>query len=134
MMYWRHMESEIREYLVERGWDTLRPSDVAKSICIEAAELLEIFQWTSVDIEETKKNSDVMEKIRGELADVLIYAFEMAVLLNLDTEQVIKKNLEHVRKKYPAALMQKNAKKGAGSGEDSAYWRIKNHHRKGARS
>jgi hypothetical protein len=50
----KNIESAIHKFLVERGWDKLRPSDLAKSISIEAAELLEIFQWVSMDIEKTK--------------------------------------------------------------------------------
>lgn len=122
----KDIETEIYNYLVERGWDKLRPSDLAKSISIEAAELLEIFQWTSVDIKETKQNLEVMEKIKEELADVFIYAFEMATLLRIDSESIIKKKLEKVSKKYPAELMRKNAKDGSGSGADPEYWKIKN--------
>lgn len=122
----KDIETEIYNYLVERGWDKLQPSDLAKSISIEAAELLEIFQWTSVDIKETKQNPEVMEKIKEELADVFIYAFEMATLLGIDSESIIKKKLEKVRKKYPAELMRKNAKDGSGSGADPEYWKIKN--------
>lgn len=63
----KNIETKIYNYLVERGWDKLRPSDLAKSISIEAAELLEVFQWTSVDIQETKQNSEMMEKIKRNL-------------------------------------------------------------------
>lgn len=121
----KNIETEIYDYLVERGWDKLCPSDLAKSISIEAAELLEIFQWTSVDIQEAKQNSEMMEKIKEELADVFIYSFEMATLLGIDSESIIKKKLEKVRKKYPAELMRKNAKDGSGSGADPKYWKIK---------
>lgn len=65
-----------------------------------------------------------------ELADVFIYALEMSVLLGIDTEQIITDKLEHTRKKYPAELMKKNAKAGAGSGEDTEYWRIKKEYRR----
>lgn len=122
----KNLESEIKQFLEERGWDKLRPSDLAKSISIEAAELLEIFQWMSMDIEETKSNKQKMEEIKKELADVFIYAIEMAVLLNLDVEDVVKTKLGQVKKKYPADLMRKNAKTGSGSGTDPKYWRIKN--------
>jgi NTP pyrophosphatase (non-canonical NTP hydrolase) len=125
----KNIETEICKFLAERGWDKLRPSDLAKSICIEAAELLEIFQWTSVDIKETKQDPKRMEEIKKELADVFIYAFEMAVLLGIDSEKIIKEKLEQVKKKYPAELMRKNAKDGLGSGADPKYWKIKNSHR-----
>lgn len=125
----KNIKAEIHSYLTERGWDKLRPSDLAKSICIEAAELLEIFQWTSVSLEETKQDSEKMEKIKKELADVFIYAFDMAVLLEIDVEQIVKEKLEQVKNKYPAELMRKNAKEGSGSGNDPEYLKIKNHHR-----
>ncbi len=60
----KKLESEVLTYLQERGWDTLRPSDVAKSISIEAAELLEIFQWTSMSIEETKADEKVLSELK----------------------------------------------------------------------
>ena len=101
------IETEIKKYLKERGWDRLHPSDIAKSISIEAAELLELFQWTSLDIEETKMDSEKMEYIKKELADVLIYALDMAVLLELDTERIILDKLELVKKKYPPKYIQK---------------------------
>ena len=125
----KNIETEIYKFLAERGWDKLRPSDLAKSICIETAELLEIFQWTSIDIKETKQDLKRMEEIKKELADVFIYAFEMAVLLGIDSEKIIKEKLEQVKKKYPAELMRKNAKDGSGSGADPKYWKIKNSHR-----
>lgn len=122
----KNIESEIKKFLIERGWNKLRPSDLAKSISIEAAELLEIFQWTSVGIEETKCDTQRMEGIKKELADVLIYAIEMAVLLNLDVGKIVMAKLEQVKRKYPAELMRKNAKEGSGSGADPKYWKIKN--------
>lgn len=128
------VEHKIYEYLAERGWNKLRPSDLAKSICIEAAELLEIFQWTSLSLEETKRDREKMKRVRHELADVFIYALDMAVLLGFDAEQIIREKLEHVKKKYPAELMRKNAKRDSGSGADPGYLRIKNHHRQNAKS
>ncbi len=125
----KNIELEIQKYLDERRWNKLRPSDLAKSISIEAAELLEIFQWSSVNIEETKKNQHMMEEIKNELADVLIYAFDMAVLLGIDTKQIILDKLDKVKKKYPADLMRKNAKAESGSGNDLAYLEIKKKHR-----
>src|SRR3989344_3645628 len=111
----KELEKRIRRYLAERGWDHLRPSDVAKSIMIEGAELLELFQWENLELEDVKKNPEKIEEIKKELADVLIYALEMAALLELDTADIVRKKLDHVAKKYPAELMRKNAKKGSGS-------------------
>lgn len=124
------LEKKIYIFLKVRGWDNLRPSDLAKSIIIEGAELLELFQWENLSLEEVKKNKEKMEEIKKELADVLIYAIQMSVLLGLDTKKIVNDKLNHVSKKYPAKLMKKKAKKESGSGEDSEYWRIKKAHRK----
>jgi len=122
----KKLQKDIKIYLTERNWHTLRPSDIAKSISIEAAELLELFQWQSLDIQGTKNDKEKMEKLKGELADVFLYAIEMAVLLDLDSEKVIRAKLERVKKKYPAALMRKN--KGE-HGTQEAYLKIKQAYR-----
>src|SRR3989344_7534388 len=121
----KELEKKVYKFLKDRGWDHLRPADLTKSIIIEGAELLELFQWENVSLEEIKNNAEKIEEIKKELADVLIYAIEMSVLLNLNTEKIIIDKLKKVDKKYPAKLMRKKAKKGSGSGEDSEYWRIK---------
>lgn len=126
------LQKRIKKHLEERGWDNLRPGDVAKSIMIEGAELLELFQWENLALDEIKRNRKKVEEIKNELADVLIYAIEMAVLLGFDAADVIDKKLAYVAKKYPAELMRNNAKKGSGSGADSAYWRIKKAYRRKA--
>lgn len=95
------LEQEIRSYLSERGWSNLRPSDVAKSIVIEAAELLEHFQWNNLSIEKTKADAARFEEIKKELADVFIYALDMSVILGLDTKQIILDKLKLVKEKYP---------------------------------
>ncbi len=123
------LEKRIKRHLEERGWDNLRPADIAKSIMIEGAELLELFQWENRELEDVKKDLEKVEDIKKELADVLIYAIEMSVLLGLDTSDIINKKLDHAAKKYPAELMRKNAEKGPGSGVDSEYWRIKKEYR-----
>jgi len=126
----KKLEEDIRKHLVERGWDTLRPSDLSKSIMIEGAELLELFQWENKELEDIKNDKKKLGEISKELADVFIYALDLSVSLGLDTEKLIRSKLAEVVKKYPAKLMSKNARKGAGSGADSTYWEIKREHRK----
>ncbi|MFO7969495.1 MAG: nucleotide pyrophosphohydrolase [Bacillota bacterium] len=85
---------EIIKFRDERGWkrhDT--PSALAKSIIIEAAELLENYQWEDVTPNE--------ENVKEELADVLIYALAMATDLGLDPEKIIKEKLIKNEEKYP---------------------------------
>ena len=115
-------EDAIREYLVERGWDQLRPGDLAKSISIEAAELLELFQWTNPSLAEVKTDSEKLEAIKKELADVIIYCLDMSVLLEFDTGDIVMKKLEKVREKYPANLFKHRSRE---AGSEDAYWQIK---------
>lgn len=120
----KQYEEAIREYLTERKWDQLRPSDLAKSISIEAAELLELFQWTNQSLEEVKADPEKMQHIKGELADVLLYCLDMSVLLGLDTGELILEKLEKAKKKYPAELF-KDRHPSQDAGSEEAYWKIK---------
>lgn len=122
------LEQKILKHLRDRGWDKLRPSDLAKSIMIEGAELLELFQWENLPLDVVKKDKAKIEEIKKELADVLIYSLEMSVLLGLDTEKIIRKKLALAQKKYPVRLMKNNG--GKEPGTESVYWKIKKAHRK----
>ena len=85
---------EIKEFNEERDWDKFHsPENLAKSISIEAGELLECFQWNG----ESYNKEDVYE----ELADVFTYCIQLAMKLNIDPEEIILKKLDKTRKKYP---------------------------------
>lgn len=86
---------EIKQFNEERDWGKFHtPENLAKSISIEAAELLECFQWDS----ENYNKQDVYE----ELADVFTYCIQMAMSLKVDPKEIILKKLEKTKKKYPA--------------------------------
>ena len=121
---------EIEKFLKERNWDRLSASDVAKSISIEAAELLELFQWGDYSVEDTKSDKSKMKEVEKELADVLIYTLDMARLLGIDPSRAIREKLEHNAKKYPVELV-KNAEDGKTDDEKAeAYYKIKQEYRK----
>ncbi len=122
----KKFEVKILKYLKSRGWDNLKPGDLAKSVAIESGELLELFQWDNLDLEEIKKDKGKMEQISKELADVMIYCFDLSVLLGLDTEKILNKKLSLISKKYPAKLMKNRAKK---VGSEDLYWKIKKEYR-----
>ena len=84
---------EIKQFNEERDWDQFHsPENLAKSISIEAGELLECFQWN---------NYNNKEEVCEELADVFTYCIQMAMKLNVDPEEIILKKLEKTKKKYP---------------------------------
>lgn len=83
----------IKEFNEERDWDQFHtPANIAKSIFIEAGELLECFQWGDKYDEE-----DVLD----ELADVVNYCLVMADRLNIDLEEAVIRKLAKNIKKYP---------------------------------
>lgn len=85
---------EIDAFNKERDWDKFHtPENLSKSISIEAAELLECFQWDS-------ENYNI-EEVKEELADVFTYCFQMAMKLELDPKEIILNKLEKTKKKYP---------------------------------
>ena len=85
---------EIRIFNEERNWDQFHsPENLAKSISIEAGELLECFQWNSENYDK--------EEVCEELADVFTYCIQMAMKLNVDPKDIILKKLDKTRKKYP---------------------------------
>ena len=85
---------EIKQFNEERDWDKFHsPENLAKSISIEAGELLECFQWDG----ENYNREEVLE----ELADVFTYAIQMAMKLEVSPEEIIMKKLEKTKKKYP---------------------------------
>ena len=85
---------EIKQFNEERDWDQFHsPENLAKSISIEAGELLECFQWNG----ENYNKEEVLE----ELADVFTYAIQMAMKLEVNPEEIIMKKLEQTKKKYP---------------------------------
>ncbi len=116
----KDIEKEILQVLDERGWGPFAPADLAKSIAIESAELLELFQWGSPTMAEVKKDKEKMEALKHELADVLIYALQLSAFLDLDIKKIIRDKLEYNRKKYPVKLVR---------GNDDHYYRIKKEYR-----
>lgn len=83
----------LRAFVAERDWGQFHsPENLAKSISIEAAELLELFQWNA-DADE--------QRLRDELADVLTYCILLADRIGADPQQIILDKLEQTRAKYP---------------------------------
>lgn len=83
----------LRAFVDERDWSQFHtPANLAKSVVIEAGELLECFQWSD------EPNA---EAVQDELADVLTYAYLLADRLGLDPDEVVMAKLEATRKKYP---------------------------------
>ncbi len=84
----------IRRFSDERDWDQFHsPANLAKSIVIEAAELLECFQWDN-------ENYD-LPHIKEELADVIVYCQNMLDKLGLDVDEIVNMKMSQNESKYP---------------------------------
>lgn len=88
----------VLKFRDERNWKQFHnPKDLAISLSLEAAELLEIFQWSGTDLECAGKR----EKIEEELADVLHYCILMADACHMDMDEIIQKKVKRNAEKYP---------------------------------
>lgn len=94
----------IRKFTEDRDWDQFHsPGNLAKSISIEANELLECFQWSD-------DNYD-LEHIKEELADVLVYCQNMVDKLGLDADQIVNSKMSKNEAKYPVEKAKGNSAK-----------------------
>ena len=89
---------QILKFRDDRDWKQFHnPKDLAISISLEAAELLEVFQWSGSDtLCEQKK-----DKIKEELADVINYCVLMADVCGLDMDEIVQEKIKINNEKYP---------------------------------
>ena len=84
----------IRKFTEDRDWDQFHgPANLAKSIVIEAAELLECFQWSDTDFD--------LQHVKEELADVIVYSQNLLDKLNLDADEIVNMKMAQNEAKYP---------------------------------
>ena len=84
----------IRKFTEDRNWDQFHsPANLAKSIVIEAAELLECFQWSDEEYD--------LQHVKEELADVLVYSQNLLDKLELDADEIINMKMSQNEAKYP---------------------------------
>ena len=119
----------IRKFTADRNWDQFHtPANLAKSIAIEAGELLECYQWSEeADLEQVKQElADVIvycrnmldalgldedEIINAKMADVIVYCRNMLDALGLDEDEIINAKMDQNEKKYPVDKAYGNSKK-----------------------
>ena len=94
----KELQERITSFRDARDWKQFHnPKDLAISISLEAAELLEAFQWSGADISAEGKE----DKIKEELADVMMYCILLADRMNLDISKIISEKLIMNERKYP---------------------------------
>jgi len=113
----QELKDLMLEFREERGWNKdMSPKNMAISICLEAAELLEHFQW------DEYKNEDEQEII-DEFADVIMNCMSFANASGIDVSSAMKNKLERAKIKYPVEIF------NPGSDSKEAYFRVKKAYR-----
>lgn len=105
------LRDQLRSFAAERDWDQFHsPKNLASALAVEAAELLEPFQWLT---EEPSKNLSEKQRaaVTDELADVQIYLVRLADKLNVDLLQAVREKIAHNAERYPANVFKGSARK-----------------------
>ena len=96
--------NRIRKFVSDRDWNQYHsPANLAKSISIEANELLECFQWSDSDYN--------LQHVKEELADVLVYCRDLLDALNLDEDEIVNMKMDMNEAKYPVEKAKGSNKK-----------------------
>ena len=102
----KEIKNIIKKFVDSREWDKFHsPKNLSMSVAIEAAELMELFQWLSLD--ESKKlmqKGKLRDNAIDEIADVLIYAISFCNRNNIDISDAINQKMKKNKKKYPVDI------------------------------
>jgi len=105
------LKDKAAEFVHERDWEQFHsPKNLSMAMTIEAAELMELFQWVGTDggIQVLKGKR---KEVEAELADITLYLLEFCNLYSIDLSEAVRKKLELNARKYPAKLVKgKSAK------------------------
>lgn len=105
------LKQKMAQFVRERDWEQFHtPKNISMSIAIEAAELMEHFQWLTVE-QSQQLDAAALADIGEELADIVIYALSMANFLKLDLARTVLAKMEKNSRKYPADKVQGKAHK-----------------------
>jgi len=103
----RHLRDEVRNFVQERDWEQYHsPKNLGMSIAIEAAEIMEHFQWYSNEESiELVKETATRKLVADELADVIIYCLLLANQADIDISSAVRNKLERNKARYPIGSM-----------------------------
>ena len=92
---------KLEEFVKARNWEKYHtPKNLAISIAIETAELMEHFQWSDSNFEDIKKDEHKKKEIEDEIADVMIYCLLFMKYMGNDIEEILLRKIEKNEKKY----------------------------------
>lgn len=120
----KDLQQKILQFRNARGWEKNTSKDMAISIVLEAAELLEHFQWGHYERKKVRADKEKMQALCHELADVVIYLFAFAADLKIDISEAVEEKLIWNAKKYPVEKFNPRFQ------DRDFYYRIKKEYRK----
>ena len=98
----QELKELVARFRDERDWRRYHnPKDLAVSISIEAAELLEVFQWRNEEEVEAMLRADGPREVEAELADVVVYCLALADVLGIDLSEAVSEKMRENAEKYP---------------------------------
>lgn len=99
------LRETVRQFVAERDWQQFHtPKNLSMSLAIEAAELMEHFQWLTAEQSRALHNdAAALAEVADEMSDVLCYLFAMANELEIDISSALEAKMVKNRLKYPAA-------------------------------
>lgn len=103
------LRTDVANFVAARQWEQYHtPKNLAMSIAIEAAEIMEHFQWCTLDEAITMMEDDVRRaEVADELADVIIYCLSFANSAGIDVSAAVKAKLERNETRFPAEQVRK---------------------------
>ena len=105
------LRDALRAFAAERDWDQFHsPKNLATALSVEAAELLEIFQWMN-EADSRNLDPEARAAARDEVADVLLYLVRLADKLDVDLVQAAKRKMAINAQKYPAEIARGSSRK-----------------------
>ena len=105
------LKQRIRRFAEERDWDQFHtPKNLAMALIVEAAEMVEHFQWLT-GAESQALSAEKQAEVEAELADILIYLVRLADKLDIDLHSAALEKLQRNAEKYPAAKVRGRSSK-----------------------
>lgn len=97
----KQIQIQLSKFADERDWNQFHnPKNLVMALSVEASELVEIFQWLTLEQSEKIMESGESEHVKEEMADILIYLIRMADKLNIDLESSVSEKIIKNEKKY----------------------------------
>ncbi len=106
-----HLNALLKKFSTERDWEQFQsPKNLSMALIVEAAELVEHFQWLT-EAQSRKLSKEKHQEVGYEMADILLYLIRLAERLDIDLIAVAERKIEINEKRYPADKVRGSARK-----------------------